>query len=149
MRRIQFAQRRPEAARLDNQFAPCIGEHHAAGVATFKQPNAGDCLDLGDRSGNRRRSDAEGVRGSRDCLVQRNHGHVAELAHGQSRQQPVVGSIGGSDLPDRHGNDNWLIPLPASFVVDRCGIVRYAFAAIDFTYRAEPDAIVGALGSLE
>ncbi len=55
----------------------------------------------------------------------------------------------GIDLPDRHGNDNWLIPLPATFVVDRGGIVRYAFADIDFTYRAEPDAIVGALRSLE
>jgi len=35
--------------------------------------------------------------------------------------------------------------IPATFVVDRAGIVRYAFADIDFTYRAEPDAIIGAL----
>lgn len=51
----------------------------------------------------------------------------------------------GIDLPDRHGNDAWLLPIPSTFVVDRTGIVRYAFSDIDFTYRAEPDAIVGAL----
>ncbi len=55
----------------------------------------------------------------------------------------------GIDLPERHGNDGWFIPIPATFVVDRRGIVRYAFADIDFTYRAEPDAIIGALRALE
>jgi len=55
----------------------------------------------------------------------------------------------GLDLADRHGNAGWFIPMPATFVVDRGGIIRYAFADVDFTYRAEPDAIVAALRSLE
>src|ERR1051325_7434973 len=38
----------------------------------------------------------------------------------------------GIDLPERHGNDGWFIPIPVTFVVDRTGIVRYAFADIDF-----------------
>jgi peroxiredoxin len=54
----------------------------------------------------------------------------------------------GIDLADRHGNQGWFIPIPATFVVDRAGIVRYAFTDVDFTYRAEPDAILGALKSL-
>jgi peroxiredoxin len=54
----------------------------------------------------------------------------------------------GIDLADRHGNPGWFIPIPATFVVDRGGIVRYAFTDIDFTYRAEPDAIIAALRAL-
>ena len=54
----------------------------------------------------------------------------------------------GIDLADRHGNQGWFIPIPATFVVDRAGIVRYAFTDVDFTFRAEPDAILGALKSL-
>ena len=51
----------------------------------------------------------------------------------------------GVDLAERHGNEGGFIPLPATFVVDRAGIVRYAFVNIDFTRRAEPAAIVAAL----
>jgi peroxiredoxin len=51
----------------------------------------------------------------------------------------------GIDLAERHGNDGGFIPLPATYVVDRDGIVRYAFVDIDFTRRAEPSAVVAAL----
>jgi peroxiredoxin len=55
----------------------------------------------------------------------------------------------GTDLADRHGNDGWFIPVPASYVVDRGGIIRYAFVDVDFTRRAEPDDIVAVLESLK
>jgi len=51
----------------------------------------------------------------------------------------------GIDLAERHGNEAWFIPMPATFVVDRAGIVRYAFVNADFTHRAEPEDIVEAL----
>ena len=51
----------------------------------------------------------------------------------------------GIDLAERHGNDAGFIPLPATYVVDRAGVVRYAFVDIDFTRRAEPSAVVAAL----
>jgi peroxiredoxin len=54
----------------------------------------------------------------------------------------------GIDLTERHGNGGGFIPLPATFVVDRGGIVRYAFVDIDFTRRAEPAEILGALAKL-
>jgi peroxiredoxin len=54
----------------------------------------------------------------------------------------------GVDLAERHGNEGGFIPLPATFVVDRGGIVRYAFVDIDFTHRAEPAEIVAALANL-
>jgi peroxiredoxin len=54
----------------------------------------------------------------------------------------------GIDLAERHGNEGGFIPLPASFIVDRGGIVRYAFVDIDFTRRAEPADIAAALTTL-
>jgi len=54
----------------------------------------------------------------------------------------------GIDLAERHGNESGFIPLPATFIVDRGGIVRYAFVDIDFTRRAEPAEIVAALAKL-
>ena len=55
----------------------------------------------------------------------------------------------GVDLEERHGNSGWFIPMPATFVVDQSGIIRYAFVNVDFTRRAEPDEIVGVLRGLK
>ena len=55
----------------------------------------------------------------------------------------------GTNLPERHGNAAWIIPIPAAFVVDRSGIVRYAFVEPEFVRRAEPDAILGVLERLK
>jgi peroxiredoxin len=54
----------------------------------------------------------------------------------------------GVDLSERHGNEGWLIPMPATFVVDRAGVIRYAFVNADFTKRAEPDEIIEVLQRL-
>ncbi len=54
----------------------------------------------------------------------------------------------GTDLAERHGNAAWWLPIPASFVLDRQGIVRWRFVSLDFTRRAEPTAIVAALRAM-
>ncbi|MDE2006362.1 MAG: AhpC/TSA family protein, partial [Rhodospirillales bacterium] len=54
----------------------------------------------------------------------------------------------GTDLAPRHGNDAWFLPLPAVFVLDREGIVRWRFVSADFTEQAEPDDILAALRRL-
>jgi peroxiredoxin len=54
----------------------------------------------------------------------------------------------GVDLPARHGNKGWFIPMPATFVVDQQAIIRYAFVNVDFARRAEPAEIVQVLRSL-
>jgi peroxiredoxin len=54
----------------------------------------------------------------------------------------------GVDLPARHGNEGWFIPMPATFVVDQQAVIRYAFVNVDFTRRAEPAEIVQVLRSL-
>ena len=43
----------------------------------------------------------------------------------------------GRDLPRYQGNDTWMLPLPASFVVDAEGIVRARFIDPDYRKRME------------
>jgi peroxiredoxin len=37
------------------------------------------------------------------------------------------------------------VPLPATYVIDRSGIVRFAFVSADFTRRADPDNVIEAI----
>lgn len=47
----------------------------------------------------------------------------------------------GLDLAVRHGNPSWFLPMPATFVTDRAGVIRFAHASGDITDRAEPEEI--------
>ena len=51
----------------------------------------------------------------------------------------------GTDLAERHGNLAWFLPLPATFVLDQAGTVRWRFVTVDFAERAEPADILAAL----
>lgn len=51
----------------------------------------------------------------------------------------------GIDLPKLYGSPAWIMPVPATFVVDRDLTVRYAFIEPDFRLRAEPDDVIAAL----
>jgi peroxiredoxin len=54
----------------------------------------------------------------------------------------------GLDLAARHGEEAWTLPVPATFVVDREGIVRYAFVETDYRKRAEPSELLRVLAAL-
>lgn len=54
----------------------------------------------------------------------------------------------GIDLPTANGNDSWTLPMPATFVIDTNGVVRYAFVDEDYTQRADPNDILDVLRSL-
>lgn len=54
----------------------------------------------------------------------------------------------GVDLAERSGNPAWFLPVPATFLASRDGIIRRAWVNVDFTERAEPDEIVAALQAL-
>ncbi len=49
------------------------------------------------------------------------------------------------DLASFHGNDSWFLPLPATFVVDRDGVIRASRIDPDFRTRMEIDNILSAL----
>jgi peroxiredoxin len=54
----------------------------------------------------------------------------------------------GVNLEERQGSTSWFLPVPATFVVDRTGIVRWSFVDVDFMRRADPAAVVEALRAL-
>ncbi|MBP0446579.1 AhpC/TSA family protein [Roseomonas sp. SSH11] len=54
----------------------------------------------------------------------------------------------GCDLAERQGSSAWFLPVPATFLVDREGIVRWSFVDVDFTRRAEPAEVLAALRAL-
>jgi len=47
-----------------------------------------------------------------------------------------------------YGNDAWLLPTPATYIVRADGIVAKAYVNVDFRYRLEPADIVKALAAL-
>ena len=57
---------------------------------------------------------------------------------------PAVSKVGHS----RHGDDSWTLPMPARFVIDRQGIMRWRDVDPDYTTRPEPADTVAALRAL-
>lgn len=52
------------------------------------------------------------------------------------------------DLAAYNATERWILPVPATFVIDASGIVRFAYAAPDFMRRLEPEAILEQLRKL-
>jgi hypothetical protein len=48
------------------------------------------------------------------------------------------------DLPAFHGNDAWMVPIPATFVVGTDAIVTTRFIDPDFRRRMEIDSLIAA-----
>ncbi len=54
----------------------------------------------------------------------------------------------GIDLAAHNGESSGQLPLPATYVIDRQGIIRAAFADADYVKRMEPADIIAALRNL-
>ena len=52
------------------------------------------------------------------------------------------------DIPKFNGDDSWVLPIPARFVIDKRGIVRAAQSDPDYTTRPEPEETLKALRRL-
>lgn len=51
----------------------------------------------------------------------------------------------GNDLPVLNGNGRWVLPVPATYVIDRDGRIAYAHVEADYRERAEPADVLAAL----
>jgi peroxiredoxin len=54
----------------------------------------------------------------------------------------------GYDFGHRHGSTEWMLPIPATYVIDQDGVVRGAFVEPDFTIRQEPSDILARVRQL-
>ena len=55
----------------------------------------------------------------------------------------------GVDLLERNGNASWRLPLPATYVLDRDGVIVAGYVNKDYTLRMEPADIIAALDKLQ
>ena len=51
-------------------------------------------------------------------------------------------------IVEYNGNDSMELPLPATYVIDNGGVIRYAFLDADYTQRADPDEVVAEVEKL-
>jgi peroxiredoxin len=61
--------------------------------------------------------------------------------------RPIYSRLGHA-LPDKNGDDSWILPIPATYVIDKDGIVALAFVDVDYRNRLEPAEIVTAIKTL-
>lgn len=54
----------------------------------------------------------------------------------------------GIDLPTINARQNWDLVIPATYVVDTTGVIRYAYVNEDYKQRADPTEVVAALRAL-
>lgn len=58
------------------------------------------------------------------------------------------GSV-GTDIPVLNGNGQWVLPVPATYVVDSAGRIRFALIEEDVRQRAEPRDVLVAIEALQ
>jgi peroxiredoxin len=56
-------------------------------------------------------------------------------------------SAAGGDIPNYQGNTSWMLPIPATFVVDQNGRVKERFVDPDYRKRMTVESMLAALRS--
>ena len=54
----------------------------------------------------------------------------------------------GVNLAETNGDPDWTLPMPARYIIDSSGVIRYARIDPDYTVRPEPEDTVEALRAL-
>lgn len=52
-------------------------------------------------------------------------------------------------ISDYNGDLSYLLPVPATYVIDPAGIVRFAYVDADYTHRAEPSEVIEVLDGIK
>lgn len=79
-----------------------------------------------------------------EMLCDIDHGLALSLGLAHSIGEEMHGRCAehGLHLADIYGDSGWLLPIPATFVLDGGGVVRYAFVEPDFRLRADPAVVI-------
>jgi peroxiredoxin len=79
--------------------------------------------------------------------VARQFGIVFQM--GQEVQE-LAKNFFNNDIAVRNADGSYELPVPATYVIDKAGVIRFAHVEVDFmTGRAEPEAVLAALHALE
>ena len=52
------------------------------------------------------------------------------------------------NLVEKNGDDSWVLPMPATYVVNKEGKIVFSFVNADYTQRAEPADILAVLKNI-
>ena len=77
--------------------------------------------------------------------------HVArqyKIVFTQADHVAEVGKKLGADISAFNGTDKNEIPVPATFIIGKDGIIRFTFAHGDYTKRIEPQQVLDVLSRL-
>ncbi len=78
--------------------------------------------------------------------VARQFGIVFQVGH---ELREFSKNVFKNDIALRNGEDSYELPVPATFVIDTTGIIRFAHVEVDYmTGRAEPETVVAALETI-
>lgn len=55
----------------------------------------------------------------------------------------------GIDLPGANGDESYELPVPATYIVTRDGIIRFAYINVDYTNRLDPETIIAELKKMK
>jgi len=53
------------------------------------------------------------------------------------------------NMPAIYGNDGWMIPIPATYVIGQDGIIVYAYVNPDYRERCDPESLVEIVARLQ
>jgi len=84
------------------------------------------------------------VLSDRDNRVGEQFGLVYEVIP----EQRDLYLAGGRDLRELNGSERWTLPVPATYVIDRAGTIRFDFIDLNHRVRAEPSEVVAVAESL-
>ncbi len=76
--------------------------------------------------------------------VAKKYGLVFTLAESL---QPIYNGF-GIDIPSSNGDDSYTLPLPATYIIDKSGIIKVAAMEVDYTLRLDPEDIISELQKL-
>lgn len=77
-------------------------------------------------------------------LIAKRYGIAFDLAE---ELRPIYTQFGHA-LPVKNHDESWVLPLPATYVIDRDGTIALAFLDIDYRSRLEPTDIITVLKTL-
>jgi len=76
--------------------------------------------------------------------IAREYGLVFEL---DESLRPLYANW-GIDLPKSNGDRSYELPIPATYLIDKSGLIKFAFLDTDHTKRMEPLDIIKQLGNM-
>jgi peroxiredoxin len=93
--------------------------------------------------------DAETL-GAFPILADLDNGYAltVNLAVWVDQEMSALISGAGWDIPTYQGNDAWILPIPAVFVLDRAGVIVARHVNADYRERADIDQVLGCLRAL-